>query len=105
MNDNEYRGFVFEMLKSFAMKNFLNFWDFTLYDDSDLEIDFNNGFQQLGQIEDMFPVLNIKIKNAHYITFDTYGNDITLAVRLWDGDLMYVEDVAREWFIENTTLY
>lgn len=107
MNDNQYRGFIFDFMKSFAMKNFLNFWDFTLYDDDDgyVEIDFNNGLKQLYHIEDMFPVLNIKIKNAHYITFDTYGNDITLAVRLLDGDIMYVEDNVREWFIENTTLY
>lgn len=97
MNDSEYRGFVFDTLKKWAVDNGTLYWDFTLYDDGDIEIDFNNAIHQLEKIEDIFPVLNIKIKGAAYVTFDAYVSDITLAVRLHDGGLMYVDD-GREWF-------
>ena len=105
MNDNQYRGLVFDTLVSFALKMWPDFWDFTIYDDGDVEIDFNNGIQKIEKIDVMFPVHPIKIKNFTYITFDAYSTYVTLTARDNRGYVTHIDDNPREWFIENTTLY
>lgn len=105
MNDNQYRGLVFDTLVSFALKMWPDFWDFTIYDDGDVEIDFNNGIQKIEKIDVMFPVHPIKIKNFTYITFDVYSTYVTLTARDNRGYVTHIDDNPREWFIENTTLY